>query len=173
MRQYTNNQKIKIVEDVLPLMQTMSCTQACIKLGVSKSNFVRWIDTLPHIKKDAASYKVQYARAIDDHVEMLAQEIMDIADEIPGKIDGRMDNAEIQNRRLRIDSRKWLLSKIASKKYGDRLQLASDEENPLIPNNIGNQYYSVTVNNYTKEEQTKINKNLNSIFGRISTDSSV
>ena len=158
MRQYTNNQKIKIVEDVLPLMQTMSCTQACIKLGVSKSNFVRWIDTLPHIKKDAASYKVQYARAIDDHVEMLAQEIMDIADEIPGKIDGRMDNAEIQNRRLRIDSRKWLLSKIASKKYGDRLQLASDEENPLIPNNIGNQYYSVTVNNYTKEEQTKINK---------------
>ena len=99
---------------------------------------------------------------------------MDIADETPEKIDGKpiqWENAEIQNRRLRIDSRKWLLSKIASKKYGDRLQLANDAENPLP--NIGNNYYSVTVNTYTEEEQTKINRNLNSIFGRISTDSSL
>jgi hypothetical protein len=37
--------------------------------------------------------------------------------------DGRVDSAAVQHQRLRVDSRKWLLSKIVPKIYGDRVAL--------------------------------------------------
>jgi len=38
---------------------------------------------------------------------------------------------EVAGLRLLSDNRKWLLSKLAPKKYGDRTTLAGDAENPL------------------------------------------
>ena len=35
--------------------------------------------------------------------------------------DGRVDSAAVQHQRLRVDARKWLLSKIVPKVYGDRV----------------------------------------------------
>ena len=41
-------------------------------------------------------------------------------------------NSEVINRsRLRVDTRKWLLSKLMPKKYGDKIIHAGDQENPL------------------------------------------
>jgi len=31
-----------------------------------------------------------------------------------------------------VDTRKWLLSKLAPKKWGDKLELSGDPENPLL-----------------------------------------
>ena len=33
---------------------------------------------------------------------------------------------------LQIDTRKWLLSKLAPKKYGDKIELSGDKDNPLM-----------------------------------------
>ena len=77
-------------------------------------------------------FQDQYARARDQQVAALAEEILDIADD--GSNDwmennkpncpGYMENGEAMARsRLRVDTRKWLLSKLAPKKYGEKLDL--------------------------------------------------
>lgn len=72
-----------------------------------------------------------YARAKDEQLQILADEIQQIADEPqPGEVVTlKGDEREVKiadmldHRKLRIDSRKWLLSKLAPKKYGDRVDM--------------------------------------------------
>jgi hypothetical protein len=48
-------------------------------------------------------------------MDALADEIIEMAD--------NATNEDVQAVRLRVDARKWIMSKIAPKKYGDRLDL--------------------------------------------------
>ncbi|MBZ7920545.1 terminase small subunit protein [Ensifer adhaerens] len=75
------------------------------------------------------AFATQYARAREVGMEALGDEILQIADSQEGDIikteDGReiVNHDAIQRAKLRVDTRKWLMSKIAPKKYGDRLDL--------------------------------------------------
>ena len=80
----------------------------------------------------------QYARAKEESADALTDEMLDIADDasndyMKGKNnEGWEANGEhIQRSRLRIDTRKWLSSKLKPKKYGDKTILSGDTENPL------------------------------------------
>lgn len=64
---------------------------------------------------DYKGFASQYARATLIRMHVLADEIMDIADNASAE--------EVQAARLRVDTRKWLMSKIAPKVYGDKLDL--------------------------------------------------
>lgn len=70
----------------------------------------------------------KYARARDLQAEVLADEIIEIADDGMNDVvvgeDGkeRTDHEAIARSKLRVDARKWYASKVAPKKYGDRLQ---------------------------------------------------
>lgn len=66
----------------------------------------------------------RYYRARDIGLDDLADEMIAIADDTS-------EDADVNRDRLRIDARKWYLSKLASKRYGDKLQLANDGEAPL------------------------------------------
>jgi len=56
------------------------------------------------------------ARAREERGDLLAKEILEIAD-------APCENAvEVQHARNRIDTRKWLASKLAPRKYGDRVE---------------------------------------------------
>jgi hypothetical protein len=71
-------------------------------------------------------FSVQYARAKEIQMEHKLEEIFEIADNSEGDItvtDGRaiVNHENIQRARLRVDTRKWAMSKLAPKKYGDRL----------------------------------------------------
>ena len=78
--------------------------------GVHPMQFYRAIDA------DAA-LRERYARAKSAGLEVWADEINDIADEaLP-------DGASVAKARLQVDTRKWLLSKLVPKKYGDRLDV--------------------------------------------------
>jgi hypothetical protein len=59
----------------------------------------------------------RYAKAIDHCLETWAGEIVSIADE-PAS-----DMAAVQRNRNRVDSRKWILSKLRPERYGDRVSL--------------------------------------------------
>ncbi len=88
------------------------------------------LSELSPAKTDLAT---RYAHARSLYHDLLAKEIMDISDEdIPKDAYGKTDNALVQQARLRVDSRKWLLSKLAPKKYGDRLTVAGDDDNPVV-----------------------------------------
>lgn len=74
----------------------------------------------------------QYARAREAQQDAFADEILDIADDgtndwmekhsKDGESIGWVVNGEaVQRSRLRVESRKWLMSKLAPKKYGEKI----------------------------------------------------
>lgn len=69
----------------------------------------------------------RYARAKEDQIEKLVEEIIEISDDdsldIAFTEDGKqyIDQQHIQRSRLRVDSRKWIASKLKPKKYGDKI----------------------------------------------------
>ena len=63
---------------------------------------------------------MQYARARAAGDDAMAEDIQEIAD---------MGDLDPQDRRVRIDARKWLLGKRQPKKYGEKP--AGDADNPI------------------------------------------
>ena len=102
-----------------------SLRQAAEMAGVARQTFLDWVD------KDE-ELSGHYAQARAAMIDKIADDIMTIADEemIPTG-EGKVDNAMVQKQRLRVDTRKWLLSKLAPKKYGDKLELTGDDKSPL------------------------------------------
>lgn len=79
------------------------------------------------------SFLQQYETAKAECADMYAEEIIEIADDTANDyIDVTDDNGatgatrlnteHVQRSRLRIDSRKWIASKLKPKKYGDKIQ---------------------------------------------------
>jgi hypothetical protein len=55
----------------------------------------------------------------------MADEILELADApVPVLENGATDNALVRQRQLQVDTRKWFLSKLAPKVYGDRLDVS-------------------------------------------------
>jgi len=66
----------------------------------------------------------QYTMARDAGMEALCDELLEITDApIARTPEGKLDSADVQHRRIKVDTRKWLMSKIAPKRYGDRLNM--------------------------------------------------
>ena len=127
MKKYSQESKDKISQIVLDGMSNegLSCFKACQKAGVPNGTFMLWIDG----DKDLAE---RYARARHDLIERIAQDMLDITDQDVGMtLDGKKDWMAVQKQRLQVDTRKWLLSKLAPKKYGDKLELTGDPDRPL------------------------------------------
>lgn len=77
-------------------------------------------------------FRDRYARAREVQADVLADEILRIADtpQVGRKVkidaDGEEEITEgdmIEHRRLQVDARKWYASKLAPKKYGDKQQV--------------------------------------------------
>jgi hypothetical protein len=85
-----------------------------------KSTIFRWLQENP-------AFRDQYARAKEVMVEIMAEETFEIADDKSGDHytdefgATRTDNGVIQRARLQVDTRKWFVSKLLPKKYGDKL----------------------------------------------------
>ena len=95
----------------------LSLRRACLALGVASSSF------LDGVARDHALAE-QYARAREDLIERMADELQELADaNLLPLDDGRVDSGMVAKQRLQVDTRKWLLSKIAAKKYGDRVEV--------------------------------------------------
>lgn len=94
------------------------------ELGLSYHTLQDWLTS--------DQWSNQYARARELCAHVMAEEILEISDD--GKNDwmerndpdnpGYVMNGEhVQRSRLRVDTRKWLLSKILPKQYGDKLDV--------------------------------------------------
>ena len=75
---------------------------------------------------DVEGFSARYARAKELLHDHWADQIVEIADDstsdwaIDERGNNRVDNEAIQRSRLRVDTRKWLLSKLQPGKYGER-----------------------------------------------------
>lgn len=80
-------------------------------------------------------FRAAYAIAKQFLAETLADEILEIADDAArdfanGKDGPEFQHEHVQRARLRVDSRKWLASKLAPKRYGDALALRNGAADP-------------------------------------------
>ena len=80
-----------------------------------------------------------YARAREEQADTLADEIAALADEQPRMVVddkgvARIDSAWVQWQKNRVEARKWVAAKLKPRKYGDRVELAGDKDNPLQVN---------------------------------------
>lgn len=91
-------------------------------------------EAMPHISTvmrwiaERDDFCEQYTRARQVQAEYLLDELIDIADDSSKDyviVDGqeRLDQEHIQRAKLRIDTRKWNIEKLAPKKYGAKQQL--------------------------------------------------
>lgn len=88
---------------------------------------------------DLEGFSAQYTRAIQIRAMGWADEIVDISDDgrndtyIDDNGNERTDNERVARSRLRVDTRKWMLSKMLPKVYGDTLDVnhGVQPDNPL------------------------------------------
>lgn len=100
-------------------------TAVCERLGVHPFQVSRWLKQFPD------SFGADYAQAKALQIDRMADEVLTISDETIGA-----SAAEVQSAKLRTDNRKWLLSKLASHTYGDKLDVTSKGEALAAPSHM-------------------------------------
>lgn len=83
-------------------------------------------------KKVKDGFCAQYARAKEEQADFMIEEMIEIADDgtndlmtiEKGDISYEVENKEVTNRsKLRVETRKWIASKLKPKKYGDKIDM--------------------------------------------------
>jgi hypothetical protein len=123
------------------LAEGRSLRSICKEDGMPHAGTVcRWLAT-------STTFREQYAKAREAQADALFEEVLDIADEQcttvradkhgtkdddgNGNTEVIFDSVAVQRNRLRVDARKWMAGKLRPKKYGERIELAGDENSPL------------------------------------------
>ena len=117
----------EIAEKICSLIASgMSLRKICAKDGMPDvTTVILWSI------QDREGFSQQYANARRHQAELLADELFDIADDSTNDYMIRQSNSgeshEVSNpevvarSRLRVDTRKWYLSKVLPKVYGDKI----------------------------------------------------
>ena len=123
---YSVEEKQKIFDEICEIIVNgKSLRSALSKVNKSAQTFFIWL------REDEFKSK-QYARATEERAELMFEDMFDIADEIPQIIETKfgnsIDTGHIQDKRVRIDTRKWALSKMMPKKYGDKVEADNEDK---------------------------------------------
>lgn len=102
----------------------LSLRKACKAIGVKAKTF------LDHCEADPALAQ-QYARARESLLDHWAEDIAILADDA-----NTANRLEFEKARLRIDSRKWMLSKLRPRKYGDKPESEDQRAEAAIPSSV-------------------------------------
>lgn len=119
-----------------------SLLQICMDPDLpNESTIYRWLEK-------HADFREKYARARDRQADRYAAEIIALADtpvearKVTIKADGSEEiviGDAVERTRLQIDARKWYASKVAAKKYGDKVQaeLTGADGGDIVIRHIG------------------------------------
>ena len=114
--------KADMLDNVLDLIADgESMREACRKLGFNRRTIIGWID-------GDAAMQHRYARACEERAVCVAEDSM-----LEARAAAGMDAAGVAAQRLIVDTLKWHASKLAPKKYGDKIEntIVGDANNPL------------------------------------------
>jgi hypothetical protein len=87
---------------------------------------------LKWLREDRNGFQAQYARAKEEQADFMVEEMVEIADDgsndlmtiEKGDSSYEVENKEVTNRsKLRVETRKWIASKLKAKKYGEKLDM--------------------------------------------------
>jgi hypothetical protein len=91
-------------------------TVVCKSLGLDPATVRDWV------VGDRDGFAQVYALARRQQIEAWSDELLEIADD---------NGLEPNDRRVRLDTRKWLMSKLHPQRYGDKVQVAGDPDSPI------------------------------------------
>jgi hypothetical protein len=114
---YSDDQKLKIIEKVLKLITEDGKlpTEALKKVKICRTTWYNWVRSDPDLSD-------QFIKAKHILIDRYFEEILAIS---------RDTKKNVHDRRLEVDTMKWFIAKSHPKRYGDKLQLSGDEENPI------------------------------------------
>lgn len=96
----------------------MAARKAIKAAHIGQSTFYKWVD-------EDTDREERYVRAMQARADKIFEDMLEIADNSANKKESK---EQIARNRLQVDTRKWHLSKLAPKKYGDKLDITSDNE---------------------------------------------
>lgn len=118
------------------ISQGESLRTICADDGLpNKATVFRWLAA-------HTEFRDQYARAREAQADALAEEILDIADDgsndtyVDENGNSRTDHEVVARSRLRVDARKWLASKMAPKRYGDKVAIGGADDLPPVAGEV-------------------------------------
>jgi hypothetical protein len=112
--------KIEQFNEVIKLIDSgLSLRKACETLGCYRRDFHKLVNNSKELND-------QYTHAREGRSELLFEQILEIANHTEEDHTPFTGSNVIQRDRLRVDSIKWVLSKMAPHKYGDKIDVVSD-----------------------------------------------
>lgn len=118
--EYTQEKANEICHE---LSQGISLRTVCLAEDMPAAGTVfRWLS-------ENKEFQEQYARAKEESADAMAEEILTLSDGAIGVIKSgaeKKSSALAQAVRLQVDTRKWIMSKMKPKKYGDKVDVTSD-----------------------------------------------
>jgi hypothetical protein len=133
---YSDEQKDQILNDIFNQIEEGKSLRKVLSEPntITRKTFFEWID----LDKNKIN---QYARACEIRAEKIFDEMLDIADDGTNDFMSKMiaedveiqtlNSEHIQRSKLRIDTRKWTLSKMNPKKYGDKLETKNEHSGEI------------------------------------------
>lgn len=126
----------ELADKICTIISTSSKSMATIarEVNIDMVTIFRWLD-------DSDEFRKQYTRAKELQADYLAEEMLDIADDTKGdttkvKRNGKFEDVEntewINRSKLRVETRKWIASKLKPKKYGDKTEHTIIAEKPIF-----------------------------------------
>lgn len=100
-----------------------SLVSICKEQKISYTTVSDWLN-----EPEKQEFSDNYARARESQADYLAEEIIDIADN---------NLLQADDRRIRIDTRKWYAGKVRPKKYSDKQIISGDPDAPINHNHTG------------------------------------
>lgn len=144
MEETNTELKQEIVEEKRPAHRPSEYTQdladkLCHELALGKSmRTVCKPDEMPDMStvfrwlRSNEEFCKQYVRAKEESADAMSEDALDIADNSEhdfikvGKGKPKYNREAVERSKLRVDTRKWLMSKMKPKKYGDKVDVTSD-----------------------------------------------
>lgn len=130
----------ELADSICERIATGESVRSIVRDGAmpSSSTIYRWL--LDESKQD---FWEQYEKARNIQAEIMFEELLDIADDGSNdwmekeNKDGSsytvLDHEHVQRSRLRVDTRKWFLSKVLPKKFGDKIDMTTNGKDLPAP----------------------------------------
>lgn len=130
-KRYTHEERIEIINEVCRRLIDGEALRAIFKPKTMPHvvTFFEWLEDNKELGK-------RYARAMQFRSHLLFEEIIEEANEEPERTDTKfgtcVDTGWVQNKRVRIEAKKWVVAKMNPQVYGNNFINDDDEDNEII-----------------------------------------
>ncbi len=130
-KRYTPEERKEIINEVCRRMIDGEALRAIFKPETMPNvvTFFEWLE-------DNAELGKRYARAMEFRSHLLFEDIIEDAESEPERTETKfgscVDSGSVQDKRVRIDAKKWVVAKMNPKKYGTKNEDLGDADNEII-----------------------------------------